>query len=81
MWTALKALMLLEGKLFRIEGRLLLGMEKKQVLETEAVWFVWEEELLSEKEEKQMSQLERVLSLVSLLWYLLLSGIVNQPTQ
>ena len=80
MWTALKALMLLEGKLFRIEGRLLLGMEKKQVLETEAVWFVWEEELLSE-EEKQMSQLERVLSLVSLLWYLLLSGIVNQPTQ
>ena len=73
--------MLLEGKLFRIEGRLLLGMEKKQVLETEAVWFVWEEELLSEKEEKQMSQLERVLSLVSLLWYLLLSGIVNQPTQ
>ena len=72
--------MLLEGKLFRIEGRLLLGMEKKQVLETEAVWFVWAEELLSE-EEKQMSQLERVLSLVSLLWYLLLSGIVNQPTQ
>ena len=63
-----------------MEGRLLLGMEKEQVLETEAELFVWEEELLSE-EEKQMSQLERVLSLVSLLWYLLLSGIVNQPTQ
>ena len=63
-----------------MEGRLLLGMEKEQVLETEAERFVWEEELLSE-EEKQMSQLERVLSLVSLLWYLLLSGIVNQPTQ
>ena len=64
-----------------MEGRLLLGMEKEQVLETEAELFVWEEELLSEKEEKQMSQLERVLSLVSLLWYLLLSGIVNQPNQ
>ena len=62
-----------------MEGRLLLGMEK--VLETEAELFAWAEELLSEKEEKQMSQLERVLSLVSLLWYLLLSGIVNQPTQ
>ena len=64
-----------------MEGRLLLGMEKEQVLETEAELFVWEEELLSEKEEKQMSQLERVLSLVSLLWYLLLSGIVTQPNQ
>ena len=64
-----------------MEGRLLLGMEKEQVLETEAELFVWEEELLSEKEEKQMSQLERVLSLVPLLWYLLLSGIVNQPNQ
>ena len=59
----------------------MLGMEKEQVLETEAELFVWEEELLSEKEEKQMSQLERVLSLVSLLWYLLLSGIVTQPNQ
>ena len=64
-----------------MEGRLLLGMEKEQVLETEAELFVWEEELLSEKEEKQMSELERVLSLVSLLWYLLLSGIVTQPNQ
>ena len=64
-----------------MEGRLLLGMEKEQVLETEAELFVWEEELLSEKEEKQMSQLERVLSLVPLLWYLLLSGIVTQPNQ
>ena len=64
-----------------MEGRLLLGMEKEQVLETEAELFVWEEELLSEKEEKQMSQLERVLSLVSLLWYLLLLGIVTQPNQ
>ena len=50
------------------------------MLETEAELFVWEEELLSEKEEKQMSQLERVLSLASVLWYLL-SGIVIQPTQ
>ena len=64
-----------------MEGRLLLGMEKEQVLETEAELFLWEEELLAEKEEKQMSQLERVLSLVPLLWYLLLSGIVNQPNQ
>ena len=64
-----------------MEGRLLLGMEKEQVLETEAELFVWEEELLSEKEEKQMSHQERVLSLVSLLWYLLSSGIVNQLTQ
>ena len=64
-----------------MEGRLLLGMEKEQVLETEAELFVWEEKLLSEKEEKQMSQLERVLSLVPLLWYLLLSGIVTQPIQ
>ena len=64
-----------------MEGRLLLGMEKEQELETEAELFVWEEELLSEKEEKQMSQLERVLSLVPLLWYLLLSGIVTQPNQ
>ena len=59
----------------------MLGMEKEQELETEAELFVWEEELLSEKEEKQMSQLERVLSLVPLLWYLLLSGIVTQPNQ
>ena len=64
-----------------MEGRLLLGMEKEQVLETEAELFVWEEKLLSEKEEKQMSQLERALSLVPLLWYLLLSGIVTQPNQ